>query len=155
MASIKQNPDGSLSIVSDLEGIDVMRAGGPAVASAAAPNFRPGTIVKWQINGPTDTAGALGSWQNNLGYAIIVIGIALDVTTQSAGACTVSIGGAANGTTLNATLISGQSVAATGTFTKATPPVQRVAAGAFITASTASGASSGLVGNVYVEYIPA
>jgi hypothetical protein len=81
--------------------------------------------------------------------------VALDVTTQSAGACTVSIGGAANGTTLNATLISGQSVAATGTFTKATPPVQKIANGTWITASTASGASSGLVGQVYIEFVPA
>jgi hypothetical protein len=154
MASLKQNADGSLSIFSELEGKDVLRAGGPAVASAAAPNFRPGSTLKFPVAGPTDTAGALGAWQNNLGHDILVTGCFLDVTTQSAGACTVSIGGAANGTTLNATLISGQSVAAAGTFTKATPPVQKVAAGAFITASTASGASSGLVGNVYIEYVP-
>lgn len=153
MASLKQNADGSLSIYSEAEQKDVMRAGGPAVASAAAPNFRPGSTLKFPIAGPTDTAGALGAWQNNLGHDILVTGCFLDVTTQSAGACTVSIGGAANGTTLNATLISGQSVAATGQFAKSSPPVQRVAAGAFITASTASGASSGLVGAVYVEYV--
>ena len=88
-------------------------------------------------------------------FDIIVYGATLDVTTQSSGACTVSVGAAANGTTLNAGMISGQSVAATGQFAKATPVAQKVPAGQFITASTASGASAGLVAKLYVEFCPA
>ena len=155
MASLKQNADGSLSIFSELEGIDVLRAGGPAAPTPAAANFRPGGVIKWKINGPTDTPGALGSWQNTLGYDIIALSATLDVTTQSAGACTVSVGKAANGTTLAATLIGGQTVAAVGTFTGGAGAVIKIPAGQFVTASTASGASSGLVAQVYVEFVPA
>jgi hypothetical protein len=155
MASLKQNADGSVSIFSELEGIDVMRAGGPKTPTASNPNFRPGSYLKWQINGPTDTAGALGSWQNTLGYDIIVTGVCLDVTTQSAGACTVSVGQAANGTSLSGNIFNGQSVAATGQFSPASPAAKKVTAGQFITASTASGASSGLVGQLYIEFVPA
>ena len=155
MANLKQNPDGSVSIFSEREGIDVLRAGGPKAPTASNPNYRPGSYLKWQINGPTDTAGALGSWQNNLGYDILVTGVAIDVTTQSAGACTVSVGQAANGTTLSSNIFNGQSVAAAGQFAPAAPAARKVAAGQFITASTASGASSGLVGQLFIEFVPA
>ena len=125
MASLKQNADGSLSIYSDAEQKDVFRAGGPAVATAAAPNFRPGSYLKWQINGPTDTAGALGSWQNNLGYDIMITGAFIDVTTQSAGACGVNVGVGATGTSNTGALLNAVSVAAVGQVTRATPPVQK------------------------------
>ena len=45
--------------------------------------------------------------------------------------------------------------AATGQFAKSTPVAQKVPNGQFITASTASGASAGLVGKLYVEFCPA
>ena len=155
MASLKQNADGSLSIYSDAEQKDVFRAGGPAVATAAAPNFRPGSYLKWQINGPTDTGGALGSWQNNLGYDIMITGAFIDVTTQSAGACGANVGVGATGTSNTGALLNAVSVAAVGQVTRATPPVQKCPAGQFVTASTGSGASSGFVGQLYIEFVPA
>lgn len=155
MAALKQNTDGSVSIMRETDGQELFRAGGPATVGASAPGFVPGSTLKLPVAGGTDTAGGLLAWQNNLGYDIIVYGATLDVTTQSSGACTVSVGAAANGTTLNAGMISGQSVAATGQFAKATPVAQKVPAGQFITASTASGASAGLVAKLYVEFCPA
>jgi hypothetical protein len=155
MAALKQNTDGSVSIIRETDGQEVFRAGGPKTVSASAPAYMPGSVLKLPVTGGTDTAGGLLAWQNTLGYDILVDAATLDVTTQSSGACTVSIGGAANGATLNAGMISGQSVAATGTFGKATPVAQKVAANAFITASTASGASAALIGNVYVSFFPA
>ena len=155
MPALKQNTDGSVSILRESDSQELFRAGGPPAVGATAPAFLPGSTLKLPLAGGTDTAGGLLAWQNNLGYDIIVYGATLDVTTQSSGACTVSVGAAANGTTLNAGMISGQSVAATGQFAKATPVAQKVPAGQFITASTASGASSGLVAKLYVEYCPA
>jgi hypothetical protein len=155
MAALKQNTDGSVSIMRETDGQELFRAGGPPAVGATAPAFLPGSTLKLPVAGPTDTAGGLLAWQNNLGYDIVVYGATLDVTTQSGGACTGSVGAAANGTTLNAGMISGQSAAATGQFAKATPMAQKVPAGQFITASTASGASSGLVAKLYVEYCPA
>ena len=155
MPALKQNTDGSVSIIRESDSQELFRAGGPLVVGAAAPAFLPGSTLKLPIAGPTDTAGGLLAWQNTLGYDMIVYGATLDVTTQSSGACTVSVGAAANGTTLNAGMISGQSVAATGQFAKATPVAQKVPNGQFVTASTASGASAGLVARLYVEYCPA
>lgn len=155
MANLKQYPDGSLGIYSDAEGIDVARFGGPRTPTASAPNFRGGSTLKLPVAGPTDTAGGLLAWLNNLGYDIIVQGASLDVTTASSAACTVSIGQAAGATTLDATFISGQTVATAGQFAKATPVAKKVTNGTYITASTATGASAGLVGNLYVEFIPA
>ena len=155
MAALKQNTDGSVSIMRETDGQELFRAGGPATVGANAPAYLPGSTLKLPMAGPTDTAGGLLAWQNTLGYDIIVYGATLDVTTQSSGACTVSVGAAVNGTTLNAGMISGQSVAATGQSAKATPVAQKVPAAQFITASTASGASAGLVAKLYVEFCPA
>lgn len=100
-----------------------------------------------------DTAGGIAAWANPEGATIIVTNVILDVTTVATGACTVSAGVAANGTTLASNLISGQDVhSATGCFTSA-GKAARATSSQFVTVSTASGASAGLVGNVYIAYI--
>jgi len=151
MANIRQNPDGSLGIFADAEGVEVARFGGPSTASVAVPKFRGTVTAAIPVVGPTDTAGALGAWQVPSGYGNVIIKrIILNVITQSAGACTVSSGVAANGTTLNAGMISGQTVAAVGVFTSTS--VQTMTNAQFVTFSTASGASSGLVAVAYIEF---
>jgi len=90
---------------------------------------------------------------------VIVTGVLVDVTTQSSGACTISIGTSATGTTSSANLIDTLSVAAAGSFDNITDKGtngksrQRLAVGSYVTGSTASGASAGLVGNAYITYI--
>ena len=104
-----------------------------------------------------DTAGGVFAFQNPLAVSVLVTKIYLVWTTQSSGACTVSAGVAANGTTLNAGLISGQSVAsAAGSVASTVPKVMDENGGSndWVTVSVASGASSGLVGRVYIEYVP-
>jgi len=104
-----------------------------------------------------DTAGGVAAFENPLDVAILITRLVLEWTTQSTGACTLSAGVAADATTLNAGLVSGQSVAsAAGTVSSTVP--KRCAAngvsGSFVTVSVASGASAGLVGRVYIEYVP-
>lgn len=104
-----------------------------------------------------DTAGGVFAFQNPLDVAVLVTKIHLVWTTPSSGACTVSAGVAANGTTLNAGLVSGQSVAsAAGSVSSTVPKVMDANGGSndWVTVSVASGASAGLVGRVYIEYIP-
>jgi hypothetical protein len=72
MAALKQNTDGSVSIMRETDGQELFRAGGPLAVGATAPAFLPGSTLKLPIAGPTDTAGALLAWQNNLGYDIVV-----------------------------------------------------------------------------------
>ncbi|MDX1976469.1 MAG: hypothetical protein SFT94_02240 [Pseudanabaenaceae cyanobacterium bins.68] len=115
-------------------------------------------VVKKPLNA-VDTAGGLFS--HSFGVAVIVSRVILNVTTQSTAACTVDIGVAANGTTLNDGLIDGLSVAATGTFDNllnaGTNGRSRQAVGStqFVTGSVASGASAGLVGTAYIEFFEA
>ncbi len=105
-----------------------------------------------------DTAGGLFAWSP--GAAAIVKGLFLDVTTKATAACTVDCGVAANGTTSNDTLIDGLDVnAATGLFSNiidhGTNGLAHVRCGAtqYVTGSVATGASAGIVGKAYIEYI--
>lgn len=107
-----------------------------------------------------DTGGGVFSWLNPEAGAIIVKRVILDVTTPSSGACSVSVGSTAvSGTTSSANLLDTQSVAAAGQLDNVDnhgtngKAKQKVAAGAWVTASVASGASAGLVGSAYIEYI--
>lgn len=152
---IKQNADGSMAIINPLDSSEVLRVGGPKAATQNSPIYKNTSALKLAVAGTADTAGALLSWQNNLGYDIIVIGAVLDVTTQSSGACTVSLGQTpTNGTTLSSNMISGQSVASAGQFKNAAPLGVKVPNGTWITGSTASGASAALVGSFYMPYFP-
>lgn len=151
MASIRQNADGSLGIFSDAEGVEVTRFGGPASASVAAPIWRGTYIAKIPLTA-SDTAGGVFAFQPpDTSKNWIFERVVLDVTTQSSAACTVSIGVAANATTLNSTLVSGQSVAAAGVFSAVN--VQKyTAATQYVTGSVASGASAGLVGFAHLHF---
>jgi hypothetical protein len=137
------------------QGGDAMVLGSTRIASA-------NRIVKVaRVNlAAVDAAGGVFSWANPEAVPIIVERVIVDVTTQSAAACTVDIGTtAASATTLSDNLIDGASVAAaglldniddTGTNGKAK---QKVAVGKWVTGSVASGASSGLVGVAYIHYV--
>ena len=115
------------------------------------PVFRQPFAVELAVAGTADTAGALCAVANPFGRSFYITDTILVVTTQSAGACTASFGCAANATTLNATLISGQTVAAAGQFGGALAANRQIWTSAlFLTGSTASGASAGLVGRLLV-----
>jgi hypothetical protein len=120
-----------------------------AAADGFVPGFQGGFCMEFNIAGTADTGGAILSWKNTLGYDIIVTQCVLDVITQSAGACTVSVGQTpTNGTTLASNLINGQSVAAAGVFNSGSNVV-KVAKNTWLTGSRASGASAALVGRAY------
>jgi hypothetical protein len=136
----------------------VNRQGGYAgPAGSNAPSFIPGSSLSFNFAGGTDTAGGILSWQNTLGYDIIVTWHAIYVTTIASGACTISIGQTAvSGTTSSSNMISGQDVhSATGLFGTSSPIAVKVGQNEWITASKASGASAALVGRAYFYFIPA
>ncbi len=110
-----------------------------------------------------DTAGGVFGWQNPESNAIIVVRAVIDLTTKSTSACTVDIGSAANATTSSDDLLDGLDVnAATGVFDNIADKgtngkeKQRVDAKGgttdHVTASKATGAAAGLVGNAYIFY---
>lgn len=111
-----------------------------------------------------DTAGGLFAWENPEASKVLVTGLRVHVTTAASGACTADIGPAVDGTTLNDTGIDGLDVnAATGVFdyedgggangNKYLVVDENGGTTSFITGSVASGASAGIVGNVYIEYV--
>ena len=108
-----------------------------------------------------DTGGGVFSWQNNEGASIIIQRIVLDVTTKATGACTIDVGTTdTSATTSSDNLINGLDVnAAAGVFDNITDKgvngksKQKLANGKWVTASKASGATAGLAGNAYIEYI--
>ncbi len=94
--------------------------------------------------------------------AAIILRVMLDITTQSTGASTIDIGyTAATATTSSDTLLDGVSGASVALFdsgdaaldTQANTKAQKAASGKWITADEASGDSTALVGNVYIQYI--
>ena len=115
-------------------------------------------IVKVALTA-SDAAAGLFSWRNTEESAdIIVTRLVVDVTTAATGACTADIGTAAT-SILNDTLLDGVDVGtAAGVFdnidnqgTNGLSKV-RVDDDEYVTGSVASGASAGIVGNVYIHY---
>ncbi len=157
MADLVQYADGSLALRNEVEGTDLARWGGPKTPSQTTPRYGGGKIVKIPLIA-NDAAAGVFTWTNNEPVAVIVTKAVVDVTTNSSAACSISIGQAATAVLSN-NLIDTLSVAAIGTFDNVTDKGtngksrQRVAPGQVVTGSTASGASSGLVGNLYLDYV--
>lgn len=148
--NIKQNADGSLGFVDEATGLQIAQIGGGA-SLQGVPSWRIPFTVQLHVAGTADTAGALCAVANPFGRSFYITDTTLIVTTASSGACTASFGCAANATTLNATLISGQSVATAGIFGGALIANRQIWTSAlFLTGSTASGASAALVGKLFV-----
>ncbi len=108
-----------------------------------------------------DTGGGVFAWANPENGDIIVEHVALVVTTNATGACSVDVGTTtSSATTSSDNLIDGKDInAATGTFTNLESAgtngkaAQRLAKGKWVTASVVSGgASAGLVGTYEIYY---
>jgi len=107
----------------------------------------------------SDAAAGVFSLENTYGTDLAVSQVIIDVTTVATGACTVDVGVAATAI-LSDTVIDGLNVnAAAGMFDNHGDPgsngaaVRKWKSGEFLTASVASGASSGLVGTYLVRCI--
>lgn len=150
-----QYADGSYGGIRELDALQTWRSGGyMGPAGSNQPAFFGGFTLAFNVGGGTDTAGGILSYQNNFGFDLMIISHQLDVSTQSSGVCTVSFGETpTSGTTLASNMLSGQTVAAVGTFNGGSLSV-KWPQGKWITGSTASGASTGLVARVLVSCLP-
>ena len=135
--------------------------GGAAFAGTAAEISR-GRIKKATgALAAVDTGGGVFSWKNPETGPILVIHLAVIVTTTASAACSLDCGTTAvSATTSSDTLIDGIDVnAAAGTFTNDESagdngkPFKRLEAGKWVTGSVASGASAGLKGTYEIYYI--
>lgn len=164
MAMFKQNADGSVSITREIDGGEVARFGGATLANATAgtPTWVSEKEVAIAIAGGTDTAGGIFAWRppEQASQAVVITRVIVNVTTVASAACTINIGPAANATTLNDTLIDGfDAHTATGAFDNVSDVStngksrQVLTSGNYVTGSTATGASAGLVGVVYIRYL--
>jgi hypothetical protein len=155
--NLVQRDDGSAELRSDYGAVTQGRFGGPGSGGLS---YRGEVIVRVPL-AAVDTGGGVFSWQAPTNTDIIVTRLELDVTTQSAGACTVDIGTTATSAgTSSDNLVDGVSVATAGLYSNFKnagtngKADQRLAAGKWVTASVASGASSGLAGFAYIHYVP-
>lgn len=147
----RQRSDGGVDWVSDATSEAVQSIGGA---------YRAIKVVKVALKGVTaTTGGALFSWANPEGASIIIQRLLIDITTKSTGAANVSFGTAANGTTSAANLI--DTYAAGGTEKVVDNHVdgstngklnQKMTSSQYLT-GTGSADTSGLVGNVFIEYV--
>lgn len=115
-------------------------------------------VVKVPL-GVGTAGGGVFSWQNPEGARIIIDRVVLDITTQSSGASTINVGTTTtSATTSSDNLLNALSGAAAGTFDNVLNAGtngrsrQALASGGWVTASQASGAVAGLVGNAYIHY---
>lgn len=134
------------------------------LGAGAAAQRRVKTVIV-ALSGAADTGGGIGAWANPEAANILIQRVLVDVTTVATAACLVDVGTTAtSATTLSDNLLDGIDVhtatgqhdnllaADAGTNGKT---VQKLAAGKWVTFSTqaAGGASAGLVGNAYIEYV--
>ncbi len=117
-------------------------------------------IAKTAITGAALQAGVL-NWANPEAVAIVIKRVWLDVTTPSTGASTINVGTTATTvTTSSDNLIDGvdsgsaaicaDNITNAGTNGKA---IQKLAAAKWVTITSASGDTTGMVANLYVEYV--
>jgi len=151
--NFKQNPDGTFGMINN-DGVYDLLIGGPSIPSATAPRVYAERSAKLPLVGGTDTGGGILSYQNVTGYDMIIQSVVMDVTTVASAACSIGVGvTSTSGTTSATNLIASQDVnTAAGTFGASTP--QKLPNGKWLTVSKVSGASAGLVGNLYVSYCP-
>lgn len=156
------NSDGADVVSLVAGGVEVLRVNSSAAPMALSSTYKLPQIVEVPL-AAVDTAGGVFAWQNPTGVDIIVNRVTIRTTTESTGACTLDVGTTAtSATTLSDNLIDGLSVAsAAGVFDNlgnaGTNGKTRhtLAAGKWVTASVASGASAGLVGSAFIEYFVA
>lgn len=156
--NLVQKSDGSAALVSDRGSIDQLRVGGVA---SGGNSYRGAIVVRVPLNA-VDTGGGIFSWQAPASTDILISRVLMDVTAAASATCTVDVGTTATGaTTSSDNLIDGLDVnAAAGLFDNITnigvngKARQRLAAGKWVNASTASGASAGLAGFAYIHYVP-
>lgn len=122
------------------------------------------SITKVLTINAVDTGGGLFAFQNPHSSAIFVSRVILNVTTEATSGCTADIGVAADATTLSDTLMDAVNVGAavinadniqnSGSSGHAVGRKVDAKGGSndYITGSVASGASSGIVGQVTIEY---
>ena len=145
-----------------------LELGGTAVTASAAAINNLGSVaydravkVARVALAAVDTGGGVVSWQNPEASAIIVQRVILDVTTKSTAACTLDVGTTAtSATTSSNNLMTALDVGtAAGVFDNFGDAgasgkfKQKLAAGKWVTASKASGASAGIVGFAYIQYV--
>lgn len=159
MAEFKQNADGSIGVYAEAAGNEVARFGGPKSvagpgAGVSTAEYRAGKIKIGPFAGlVATTGGAIGAWTNNLSYDIVILASAFDVTTVSTGAANLTVGQTPTSvTTSSANIIAAVSVAALGI--KPSNLMVKVKAGEFVTLQ-GSADTTGLVGSLYLDYVPA
>ena len=163
MANIIQHADGSAGWVAEGSGARGGRHGGPSTGTASAPYYRAPQYVAFGATGAVTTAGGVFAWRpEDQSRAHYVTALVMDVTTKSTGAGTVDIGIGATATTSSDTLIDGVDVGtavivANSQKHAGTNGMGRVklAAGSYVTASMATGDTTGMVASVLIEYIAA
>ncbi len=109
-------------------------------------------------------AGGVVSWQNPESVAILITRVLLDLTTVSTGACTLDVDiTTASAATSSDTLLDGiDANSAIGLFdhmnaaldTGTNAFAQKLAAGKWVTIDEKTGDATGLVGTLYIQYIP-
>ena len=146
---------GVLQFKNDLDQVIDGIIGGPGSPSVSSPRFYSDALAKMPMAAGVDTGGGIVAWQNPFNYSLIVQGLILDVTTGSTNAtATVISGVVANATATGTTLLTAQAINATGTFNGGFKSV-KMTTGQWVTVSIGTGASTGLVGNVYINFSPA
>lgn len=117
-----------------------------------------GGYFRIELDDTGAAAGDLAAVLNPEGVELVIEYAALNITTASTGASTIDMGIAANATTSNDTLIDGRSGATAGWFdniehagTNGGTGV-RWGASQYLTASEASGDTTGLVGEIVLRF---
>jgi len=155
MAELRQNADGSLSVIRENDSLDALRVGGRiGAAGSNIPGYIDGGQLVFNIGGGTDSAGGLLAWQNLTGNDIVVTYAVLDVSSTATNACSASFGSTTNSTSSASNFISAQDVHTALVTVNSGAKSIKVSASNFITGSVSSGTSSGLVGRAVFTYFP-
>ncbi len=163
-----QNPDGSMGVKNELDGLEVVRWGGVPTSGLAAStvggtNYRG---AKW-LHGKLGVGNGTGNTVNIAnpeGVTVIVTRFAVFATAISTVTTTVDIGIAATAGATSDTLLDGVTIGATafatGVFDNISAPgtngkASRVWPGNQFIVGKASDTATSFTGEFFVEYIPA
>lgn len=163
MAEIKQNADGSMAIVSEQSGLEILRLGGPVTPTAATGRTSRAENTDKVILGVASSSSALTQtlvqWQPpNPAEDVIVTRVCVNIQTTCQ--ANMDVGVSISNSITSSNIISALSLSAPGLADNITDKGsngksrQYVTAGSFVQA-TPSGTTVGLVGAMYITYIKA
>ena len=159
--NLVQKADGSLTVLNEADGKEIVRWGGVPVgnASSTTPSWRAPKIMIVPLSATAGVGAAIAQWQNTDSYAYYVKSVLLDIQTGSTASCTVNVDVGSLATSSGTGIWSLYDLSQVGVFnnfnTANGKGYKKLSANQYVNVIMTAGSATGLVGVAVIELVAA